>query len=92
MESGSSGMMAGINAARRLKGLETIILPPETMIGSLSKYIADETVKDFQPMGANLGILPPLPELIKDKRLRAAAHSQRALSQLAISNVQCAII
>ena len=86
MESGSSGMMAGINAARRLKGLATIVLPPETMIGSLSRYIADETVKDFQPMGANLGILPPLPELIKDKRQRADA-----LSQLAISSLQLAM-
>ena len=86
MESGSSGMMAGINAVRRLKGLETIVLPPETMTGSLSRYIADETVKDFQPMGANLGILPPLPELIKDKRQRADA-----LSQLAISSLQLAM-
>ena len=79
MESGMSGLMAGINAARRLQGLQTVILPPETMSGSLSRYIADETVKDFQPMGANLGILPPLPELIRDKRQRAAAYSKRAL-------------
>ena len=86
MESGSSGMMAGINAARRLQGLDTIILPPETMTGSLSRYIADESVKDFQPMGANLGILPPLPEHIRDKRLRAAAHSQRALEVLRVEN------
>ena len=91
MESGSSGMMAGINAARRLLELPTVILPPETMIGSLSRYIADESVKDFQPMGANLGILPPLPEHIRDKRLRAAAHSQRALEQLAIINEQLSI-
>ena len=88
MESGMSGLMAGINAARRLQGLATVILPPETMSGSLSRYIADETVKDFQPMGANLGILPPLPELIKDKRERAAAHSKRSLEQLKFYNVQ----
>ena len=86
MESGSSGMMAGINAARRLLGLSAVILPPETMTGSLSRYIADESVTDFQPMGANLGILPPLPELIKDKRQRADA-----LSQLAISSLQLAM-
>jgi len=85
MESGSSGMMAGINAARRLLGLSAVILPPETMTGSLSRYIADESVTDFQPMGANLGILPPLPELIKDKRLRAAAHSQLAISSLQLA-------
>lgn len=82
MESGSSGMMAGINAVKRLKGLSTVILPPETMIGSLSRYIADESVKDFQPMGANMGILPPLEEVIRDKRQRAAAYSERALQSL----------
>ena len=82
MESGASGMMAGINAVRRLKNQPAIVLPPETMIGSLSRYIADESVKDFQPMGANMGILPPLSEAIRDKRERAAAYSQRALKRL----------
>lgn len=82
MESGASGMMAGINAVRRFKNQPAIVLPPETMIGSLSRYIADESVKDFQPMGANMGILPPLSEAIRDKRERAAAYSQRALKRL----------
>ncbi len=82
MESGASGMMAGINAVKRLKNQSTVVLPPENMIGALSRYISDESVKDFQPMGANLGILPPLSEQIRDKRQRAAAYSQRALKRL----------
>ncbi len=82
MESASSGMMAGINAVKRLRGEPSVILPPETMIGALSRYIADPAVKDFQPMGANLGILPPLQETIRDKRMRAAAYAQRALCAL----------
>ncbi|MBQ9460438.1 MAG: methylenetetrahydrofolate--tRNA-(uracil(54)-C(5))-methyltransferase (FADH(2)-oxidizing) TrmFO [Clostridia bacterium] len=82
MESASSGMMAGINAVRRLKGLPTITLPEQTMIGSLSRYISDSTVKDFQPMGANLGILPPLEEQIRDKKMRAAKYAQRSLEAL----------
>ena len=52
------------------------------MIGSLSRYISDSTVKDFQPMGANLGILPPLDEQIRDKKTRAAKHAQRSLEAL----------
>ena len=82
MESGASGMMAGINAVRRINGQSTVVLPLENMIGALSRYISDESVKDFQPMGANLGILPPLFEQIRDKRQRAAAYSQRALKRL----------
>jgi len=82
MESASSGMMAGINAVKRLRNKETVTLPPTTMIGALSRYIADETVSDFQPMGANLGILPPLTEQIRDKRQRAGAYAARALSEL----------
>ena len=48
----------------------------------MSRYIADESVKDFQPMGANIGILPPLEEKIRDKRERAAKHSTCALDAL----------
>ena len=82
MESASSGMMAGINAVKRYRGEASVILPPTTMIGALSRYIADSTVKDFQPMGANLGILPPLPEVIRDKRQKAAAYAKRSLDDL----------
>lgn len=80
MESAAAGMMAGINAVRRLNGQGTLILPRETMIGALSRYISDETVTDFQPMGANMGILPPLASPPRDKRERAAAYAQRALA------------
>ena len=82
MESASSGMMAGINAVIRLMKLETVTYPAETMTGALARYISDPTVKDFQPMGANLGILPPLSEHIRDKKLRAKAYADRALSVL----------
>lgn len=82
MESASSGLMAGINLSRRLKGLDTIILPEDTMIGALSRYISDETVKNFQPMGANFGVLPPLDSKIRDKQERYAALANRGLECL----------
>ncbi len=80
MESAAAGIMAGINAVRRMEGKETLILPPETMIGGLSRYISDESVTDFQPMGANMGILPDIGERIKDKQLRYQAIADRALT------------
>lgn len=82
MESAASGLMAGINAAARYKSQPPLILPPETMIGALSGYVANCESKDFQPMGANLGILPPLAGYIRDKRERAAAYAKRSLEIL----------
>ena len=82
MESASSGILAGKNAARMLKGLPPLILPRDTMMGALAGYVSDPEVRDFQPMGANFGILPPLPEQIRDKRLRYAALADRALHSL----------
>lgn len=82
MESAAAGIMAGINAARRFKGEDPVVLPPETMLGALSRYIADESIKDFQPMGAAIGLLPELENKIRDKRERYAAVAERAMTAL----------
>ena len=82
MESASSGILAGRNAAARLLGKAPLVLPRETMMGALADYVANSPSKDFQPMGANFGVLPPLPEKIRDKRQRYMALSQRALCDL----------
>ncbi|MBR2447857.1 MAG: methylenetetrahydrofolate--tRNA-(uracil(54)-C(5))-methyltransferase (FADH(2)-oxidizing) TrmFO [Clostridia bacterium] len=79
MESAASGIIAGINALNRLKNKEPLILPKYTMIGALLGYITDETVENFQPMGANFGIIPPLETKIKDKRERYMALAERSL-------------
>ena len=83
MESASSGLLAGLNLARRLSGQETLVLPETTMLGALARYVAGYQGKDFQPMGANFGVLPPLSEKIRDKRQRYGALAQRGLSHLA---------
>lgn len=82
MESAASGILAGKNAVRLARGEALLELPKTTMLGALSAYISDETVKDFQPMGANFGILPPIEPKIKDKKQRYAALAQRALADL----------
>ena len=81
-ESAATGILAGINAARFAKGEEPLVLPPETMLGALISYITDESVGNFQPMGANMGILPPLEKKIRHKDERYAALAARAIAGL----------
>lgn len=82
MESAASGIMAGVNAVRRAEGEEPLVLSEYNMIGALSQYISDESVTNFQPMGANFGVLPPIEPKIRDKRERYMALANRALEQL----------
>lgn len=79
MESAASGIIAGINAANKLLNKQPVILPNITMIGALLEYITDENTHNFQPMGANYGILPPLETKIRDKRERYFALSKRSV-------------
>ncbi len=87
MESAASGILAGINAVRYAKGQESFVLGRKNMMGALANYISDESVKNFQPMGASFGLLEPLDYKIKDKRERYAALSKRALENLEVVNL-----
>jgi methylenetetrahydrofolate--tRNA-(uracil-5-)-methyltransferase len=78
----ASGFLAGVNAARFLHGNSLLEMPPSTMIGALCNYITHADAKDFQPMKANLGILPDLDIVIKAKRIRAAAYSYRSKTDM----------
>lgn len=82
MESAASGILAGINAVRRLEGKAPLILPETTMMGALAGHVAHSESKDFQPMGANFGIFPPIEPHIRDKRARYEAFAGRALDDL----------
>ena len=81
MESAASGLLAGHHLARELLGLPPLVLPEETMLGALTAHVVNEQ-SDFQPMGANMGILPPLPEKIRDKKARYLALAERSLAAL----------
>lgn len=83
MESAASGIIAGIAAARKINGLEPLVLPNDTMTGALSRYISDPfNAGKFQPMGANMGILPDIGVRIKDKKERYGAYADRAVRSL----------
>ena len=77
VESAASGIIAGINAARVAMGERPVVVPKETMIGSLLDYVANCPVKDFQPMNSNFGLLPALQEK-RPKHLRKEAKSDNA--------------
>ena len=81
MESAMSGMIAGLSAAARLPGREFEPFPETTIMGALTSYISTEN-KDFQPMNANFGILPPLETRIRDKLARKTAYAERAIKDM----------
>ena len=81
VESISSGLAAGINVANQILGKPKQIFPEETVIGKLADYISKENAK-FQPMNANFGILPELPQKIRDKQERYQALADRALAEI----------
>lgn len=81
VESISSGLVAGLNAARLYNNKEVIKFPNKTVIGALAQYISTPNEK-FQPMNANFGILPELEEKIKDKKLRYSKLSKISLEAI----------
>ena len=79
----AGGWLAGTNAARLARGEGTIDLPATTMAGALTHFISEAPSGKFQPMPPNFGLLPELPERIRDKRRRYGAYRDRALADLA---------
>jgi methylenetetrahydrofolate--tRNA-(uracil-5-)-methyltransferase len=78
----ATGLLAGVNAARVIKGLPALALPPLTMLGALCQYITHAEMKYFQPMKANFGILPIVDRKIRGSRERAMVHVNRAVPDL----------
>ena len=76
------GLLAGINMARLLSGESPLQLPRAAMSGALFHYITHASPNDFQPMKANMGLLPTLPERVRNKRQRYAAYADRAKQEL----------
>jgi methylenetetrahydrofolate--tRNA-(uracil-5-)-methyltransferase len=82
VESAASGLVAGINAARLIKGEAPVPFPKETAMGSMAHYITTTNAKNFQPMNANFGLFPELPVKIRGKQERNEQHAKRALETI----------
>lgn len=85
IESMASGIMSAVNLDRYLNGLQLIDFTTKTIMGGLANYISTSNAKDFQPMGSNIGLLTPLEEKIKDKKLKNAKLFER--SDLTIKSI-----
>ncbi|MBQ9521814.1 MAG: methylenetetrahydrofolate--tRNA-(uracil(54)-C(5))-methyltransferase (FADH(2)-oxidizing) TrmFO [Oscillospiraceae bacterium] len=79
VESAASGLLVGIETARRLSGLSPVDFPRETAVGALACYISNPSVTVFQPMNINFGIMPPLEQRVRGKRNKNEAISRRSL-------------
>lgn len=81
VESAASGLLAAVHMKNRLEGRPVAAPPPTTVSGALSAHICGAT-EDFQPMNANYGVLAPLSNAPRDKKLRYRALSERALEDI----------
>jgi methylenetetrahydrofolate--tRNA-(uracil-5-)-methyltransferase len=79
-ESAASGILAGVNLDRILRGLDPVIPPPTTMLGGLYRYLAESDPRHFQPMNSNWGLVDPLPGRIRDKVEKRERLAERAES------------
>ncbi|BBA79773.1 tRNA (uracil-5-)-methyltransferase Gid [cyanobacterium endosymbiont of Rhopalodia gibberula] len=78
----AGGWLAGINAARLVLGLNPVTIPKMTMMGALFEFISNASPKYFQPMPPNFGIMPELPQKVRNKRERYEQYRDRALENL----------
>ncbi|VDG97488.1 Methylenetetrahydrofolate--tRNA-(uracil-5-)-methyltransferase TrmFO [Lysinibacillus sphaericus] len=82
VESAGAGLVAGMNAARLALGEDLYVLPHQTALGSMARYITEADSKNFQPMNVNFGLFPDLGERVRSKLERAERHANRALEAL----------
>ncbi len=81
-ESTATGLLAGINLSRMLRGEAPLIPPPTTMLGALYRYLREADPKHFQPMNANFGLVEELGERVKDKKVKREKIAERALAEM----------
>lgn len=81
-ESTATGLLAGINMSRLVRGEDAVVPPPTTMLGALYRYLRDAEPRHFQPMNANFGLLDELPVRVKDKKQKREQLAARALADL----------
>jgi methylenetetrahydrofolate--tRNA-(uracil-5-)-methyltransferase len=85
-ESSATGLLAGINLSRMLRGEAPVLPPPSTMMGALYRYLREADPRHFQPMNANFGLLDELdgvpPTVLKDKARKRELFAERGLAQV----------
>ncbi len=82
VESAATGLVAGLQAARRVRGETPLTFSAQTVTGALLRYVSEKRSRRFQPMNANYGILEPLEGRYKSKEDRYAAMAERSLREI----------
>jgi methylenetetrahydrofolate--tRNA-(uracil-5-)-methyltransferase len=82
VESAASGLLAGVGAAFRARGEEPVAFPEDTALGALGRYIARSDPRHYQPTNIAFGLLPELPQRVRDKARKRMAMAERALGSL----------
>jgi methylenetetrahydrofolate--tRNA-(uracil-5-)-methyltransferase len=82
IESTATGLLAALNIDRRQQGLGPALPPPTTMLGGLLRYLREADPSNFQPMNANFGLLDPLPQRVRGRRVRREELAARALREI----------
>ena len=83
IESAGAGLVAGVNAARVARGMESFVFPRRTLLGAMAAYVSEGGIGSFVPMNANFGIVEPLEKKVKGgKAARNEALGNRALAEL----------
>jgi methylenetetrahydrofolate--tRNA-(uracil-5-)-methyltransferase len=82
-ESTATGLLAGVNLSRLLRGEPAVVPPPTTILGALYRYLREADPKHFQPMNANFGLVDDLPDRVRDKRVKRERIAERALADMA---------
>ncbi len=82
VESAASGLIAGLNIARKAQGKDELKFTAETAIGALSAYVSNQAIENFQPMNVNFGIMTELSIRIKDKKQKAEKYAERSMEFL----------
>ena len=83
-ESTATGLVAGLNLARMLRGEEPLVPPPTTMIGALYRHLREADPRHFQPMNANFGLVDALEHEVRDKRRKRELLAERAMADLTV--------
>ncbi|MGQ0764596.1 MAG: methylenetetrahydrofolate--tRNA-(uracil(54)-C(5))-methyltransferase (FADH(2)-oxidizing) TrmFO [Gemmatimonadota bacterium] len=81
-ESAASGLLAGMNMSRLLNGESPVLPPPTSMLGALYRYLREADPRHFQPMNANFGLVDPLEDPPRDKRLKKEKLAGRAVAAI----------
>lgn len=91
VESAASGLLVGLTAAYREKGIEPPHFDAQTAIGAMGRYISTPNRK-FQPMNCAFGLIDPLKVAPGAKRIKSKQERYMQISKRALDEIDALIV